>query len=84
MRAIVCAVEKQRQESPFYREGNLSTGDLGGEGGVKLEVGLRKQAARQPHNLVGVLKVQVHILHLSCRPKTSQVDFILMILERFI
>lgn len=59
-----------------------------GEGGVEVEVevGLWMQGARQPHNLVGVLKVQVqvHTLHLSCRFSVSQVgNIVVMIIEHY-
>lgn len=59
----------QRQESPSYPEGNLSKGDLRGEGGVKVEAVLRPQGVRQSHSSVVVLQVQVQVqvqtLHLS-------------------
>ncbi len=60
MQVIAFAVEKQRQESPFCHEENLSKGDLGGKGDVKVEV---EVVLRQSRNSVVVL--QVRTLHLS-------------------
>ena len=36
--AAASAVEKQRQESPFWPEENLSKEDVGGEGAVELRL----------------------------------------------
>ena len=76
MLAAAFAVGTQRQGSPFCHEGNLSKGDLGGVGGVKVEVELvlRSQAARQSRSSVVVLQVQVHTLYLSCRHSPRRIE----------
>ena len=76
MQVIAFAVEKQRQESPFCHEENLSKGDPGAKGDVKEEVEV-EVGLRQSRNLVVVLQVQVQVrtFHLSYRPSLVKANW---------